>query len=174
MLTGGYYDLAKQSWITEGAPNKRYFLPFQFAVVTPAINCKPGLHVHYTFDLNKQFKNHALQLFALMKNDPKLISRHHLGTLDFEIGEVAVGLQAADLFAYQTYVFSKERLRHEETPGWDVVPLLLRKLLTNRQDADAFPFFNREGLNIALQNMPEHMRSAGWKKVPFTIRKHAV
>src|SRR6185437_6194448 len=97
LLTGGYYDPATRKWLEEGAPNRLYFLPFQMAIVTPAINCKPGLHVHYKFDLNKQFKRHALNLFGLLKKDRNLISRHRLGSLKFKESHVAVGLQAADM-----------------------------------------------------------------------------
>ena len=174
ILTGGYYDLAKKCWTSQGAPNRLYFFPFQFAVVTPAINTRPGLHVHYVFDLNKQFKHHALQLFALLKNDPNLICRHQLGALDFEIGEVAVGLQAADLFAYQSYKFAKERIRRKHPHRFKDLPPLLRKLLTNANDEDAFPFFDEEGLNIALANLHPHMRSAGWKPVKTELRPHAM
>ena len=110
LLTGGYYDIASGKWTHEGAPNKRYFLPFQFAVVHPAKHSSPGLHVHYVFDLNKQFKQYALDLFTSLKNDPDIQCRHRMGALDFEIGEEAVGLQAADLFAYQIYQFSKLRI----------------------------------------------------------------
>lgn len=70
-LTRGYYHRVTKKWLTPGAPNKTYFWPFYFAIGTPAIHCKPGLHVHYTLDLNKQFKNHAVNLYALLKNDPK-------------------------------------------------------------------------------------------------------
>ena len=104
-LTGALYDKKAQHWVRTGAPNKTYFWPFQFAIANPALYCKPGLHVHYTFDLNKQFKNYAVDLFALIKSDPHFKYRHNIGALDFETGERAVGLQAADLLAYQTYKF---------------------------------------------------------------------
>lgn len=164
-LTGGYYDLDNQHWITTGAPNKTYFLPFQFAVVGPAIHCRAGLHVNYTFDLNKQFKNHVVDLYTLLKSDQKLQSRHRLGALDLEESQRAVGLQAADLLAYQTYKFSKLRLARKEPFKSQEVPQLLRRLITNRIEDDDFPFFDTEGLNVALHNLPAHMRSPGWKPV---------
>jgi hypothetical protein len=168
LLTGGYYDLANEKWMHQGAPNKRYFLPFQFAVVHPAAYSSPGLHVHYVFDLNKQFKQHALNLFALMKTDPKMQCRHRIGGLDFEIGEVAVGLQAADLFAYQNYQFSKLRIARGRPFKKSELPDLLRRLATNAVSDNDFPFFDKEGLNVALHNLPAHLRSAGW--TPVTLK----
>jgi hypothetical protein len=164
-LTGGYYDIANGKWIHQGAPNKRYFLPFQFAVAHPAIHSAPGLHVHYVFDLNKQFKRHALDLFAIMKNDPNLQCRHRIGALDFEIGEVAIGLQAADLFAYQNYKFSKLRIERGQPFKRSELPVLLRTLATNARSDNDFPFFDQEGSNVALHNLPTHLRSPGWHPV---------
>jgi hypothetical protein len=165
LLTGGYYDIASEKWKHEGAPNKRYFLPFQFAVVHPAIHCSPGLNVHYVFDLNKQFKQHALDLFALLKKDPNMQCRHRIGSLDFDVGEEAVGLQAADLFAYQNYQSSKLRIARGKPFKQSELPALLRTLATNARSDNDFPFFDQEGLNVALQKMPTHLRSAGWTPV---------
>jgi hypothetical protein len=170
LLSGGYYDTVNQRWIATGAPNKTYFLPCQFAVVTPAINCKPGLHVHYTFDLNKQFKNHAVALFQLLKNDQTLACRHRLGRLDLETSENAAGLQAADLLAYQTYKFGKYRIERGGPLPMSLVPPILRRLIRNSPDEDSFPFFDREGLNLALNNLPAHMRSPGWPPVKLRPR----
>jgi hypothetical protein len=65
--------------------------------------------VHYVFDLNKQFNN-ALALFQLIKNDPKISSRHRMGGIDFEANDKFPD-QAADLLAYQTYQLSKSESR---------------------------------------------------------------
>jgi hypothetical protein len=171
-LTGGYYHILEKKWITPGAPNKPYFWPFKLAIGNPAIHCKPGLHVHYTFDLNKQFKNHAIDLFALLKTDPKLTIRHRLGSLDLELSEKALALQAADLLAYQTYQFGKQRILRARPAPLAEAPLLLQKLLTNNQGDDDFPFFDRHGLNVALDPLPRHLRSAGWPKITVIPRIH--
>ncbi|MGA2389584.1 MAG: DUF3800 domain-containing protein [Candidatus Sulfotelmatobacter sp.] len=173
-LTGGYYNPVLKKWATPGAPNKPYFWPFKFAIANPAIHCKPGLHVHYTFDLNKQFKNHAVNLYALLKNDPKLTVRHRLGALDLECSEKAVGLQAADLLAWQTYQFGKRRLQYTEPKALDEAPIILQKLLTNNRGDDDFPIFDRYGLNVALDNLPQYLRSPGWPKITVLPRIHPV
>lgn len=104
-LTGGRLDLSDQTyrtWITPSAPNQTYFLPFQFAVATPAIRCKDGYVVHYVFDINKQFKTHAATIFEFLQKDQTLSVRDKLGSLRMERSAKAPGLQAADLLAYQS------------------------------------------------------------------------
>jgi len=172
LLTGGRYDVDTDKWVRPGAPNKKYFWPFHLAVATPASHCQPGLTVHYVFDLNKQFKNHAVDLFALLKTDPTLNIRHRLGTLDMELSETAVGLQAADLFAYQTYQWSKERIKHTRPTNFKDLPVLLRRLITNLRGEDDFPFMDRDGLNVALDKLPKDMRSSGWPHA--VIRKRPI
>jgi hypothetical protein len=172
-LTGGLLDRETGKWTRQGAPNQKYFWPFLNAIVAPAANTAPGLHVHYTFDLNKQFKNYALDLFSLVKTSKTVICRHRLGALDFEIGEKAPGLQAADLFAYETYKLGKRRIQQAQPPDLTELSPLLRKLVTNKRTDDDFPFFDTEGLNFALSPMPPERRSPGWKPVVTRLRHHA-
>jgi hypothetical protein len=158
-LTGGHYHPIEQKWATFGAPNKTYFLPFQFAIMNPALACSPGLHVHYTFDLHKQFKNHASDLFALLKLDTASAWTHRLGSLTMESSEVALGLQAADLFAYQSYKYAKNRIEHGKPIRIKDLPLLLRRLLTNMKDEHDFPFFDKHGIEQCLRNFPPELKS---------------
>ena len=88
-LTGGRYDTIAEKWINHGAPNRTYFLPFQFCVTYPAMACAEHLKVHYSFDLNKQFKNYATDLFALMKQDPRTKCRARIGELSLPTSEEA-------------------------------------------------------------------------------------
>jgi Protein of unknown function (DUF3800) len=164
-LTGARFNKAISDWISIGAPNRQYFLPFRFGIEYPAIQCKPGLHVHYIFDLNKQFKHYALELFHLIKNDPRVPSRHQMGALDFQTSDVALGLQAADLLAYQAYKFGKIRAESDRPMKKSEMPPLLGKLITNMRTTHDFPFLNEEGLNVVLHNMPTHLRSPGWTPV---------
>jgi hypothetical protein len=171
LLTGGKYDRTNHEWITASAPNKTYFLPFQFCVCYPALRCQAGLHVRYVFDLNKQFKNHATQLFRLMKNDVNLTSRHRMGRLDLKRGEDLPGLQAADMLAYQIYQNSKLRIRLGRALRQTELDPVLQRLLTNKGGARDFPFFDFEGLNVALHQLPPGMRSAGWHPVSLKQSK---
>lgn len=164
-LTGAYYNPKQDAWVTLGAPNKLYFFPFQLAIANPAFGCPPGLHVHYIFDLNKQFKNHALALYGLLKNDRRLRFRHQLGGIDFETSESVLGLQAADLFAYQTYKNAKLRMDAEDGIDRQDLPPLLRKLLSNARSDEDFPFLGAESLNIALQSIPPRFRGPQWYPV---------
>jgi hypothetical protein len=176
-LTGGRYNKSTLKWVTRGAPNRLYFLPFQFAIEYPALSCQAGLHVHYVFDLNKQFKKHALDLFGLMKIDPKINARHRMGALDFETGEAAPGLQAADMLAYQIYKFSKVRIEFGKLAKRSQMSPLLQKIIKNVREHHDFPFLDKEGLNVVLHNMPTHLRSPGWTPVTLKLstgdlRKH--
>jgi hypothetical protein len=169
-LTGGYYSPIRNEWLTHGAPNKLYFFPFQLAIANPAFGCPPGLHVHYFFDLNKQFRNHALNLYALLKADTRIRCRHQLGGIDFESSHDLLGLQAADLFAYQTYKNAKIRIESKGPVQPYELPPLLRKLVTNARSDQDFPFLGAESLNIALQSLPAHMRGPQWHPVKTEMR----
>lgn len=170
-LTGAQYDTKHKYWVGQGAPNRLYFLPFQIAVSNPAITCTPGLHVHYVFDLNKQFKNHALHLFGLIKNDKKFTFRHQMGSIDFENSEDAPGLQAADLLTSQVYRSAKDRIGRKTPLELEEVPPLLRKLISNSNKRYQFPFLDDEGVNRALQNIPAHLRGPAWRMVPVELRE---
>ena len=50
--------------------------------------------------------------------------------------------------------------------------MLLQKLVTNRLGGHDFPVFDRNGLNMALDNLPAHLRSPGWPKVTVSYRSH--
>lgn len=169
-LTGGTYDVVNNRWVTVGAANRIYFLPFQIALSNPAITCKPGLHVQYFFDLNKQFKKHALDLFHYMKNEKRSNFRHRMGGIDFPTSEEAPGLQCADLLAYQTHKSAKERIKRAEPMEMDELSPLFRKLVSGSRERYQFPFLDNNGINLALQNIPAHLRGPAWRKLPVEFR----
>src|SRR5262249_20430534 len=144
-------------WITPSAPNKTYYLPFQFAVVYPAMACKDDMKVHYTFDLNKQFQKHATDLFGLMKKDENFSCRDRMGELSLAASADAPGLQAADVLAYQTYQYAKIRIQDAE-PVKGRVSATLSALLKNKRDERDFPFFDESSLDVALEHLPAHWR----------------
>jgi hypothetical protein len=137
-LTGGKYDLATGKWLTPSAPNQTHFLPFQSCVIYPAMACKEHLTVHYSFDLNKQFKNHASDLFKLMKADENIRSR---------------------------YRFGRVRIEHNKAVKISLMPPILQAAIKNAREPEDFPFFDEAGLNVALHNLPTDMRSEGWYPV---------
>ncbi len=159
-LTGGRYHLPTKSWVTPSAPNKKYYLPFQFCVVAPASKCKEHLKVHYAFDLNKQFKNHASDLFKHLKRDQTIRCRGRIGELSLPTSEEAPGLQAADLLAYQNYQFGKVRLQHDEPTRISQLPPILRRALKNLQSDGDLRLFDENGIRVhALQNLPDELKS---------------
>jgi hypothetical protein len=158
-LTGGRYEPAENKWITPSAPNQTYYLPFQFALSTPAIRCKAGFKVHYAFDLNKQFKHHATTMYELLKKDKTFSKRDRLGEFAMENSEDAPGLQAADLLAYQLYHFNKKRVLQTIPIALSQMPEILKAAIKNAKDPVDFPFFDEEGLDIALESLPASLRS---------------
>jgi len=64
-LTGG--KLLNGKFKSSGCPSKSYFLPFQTCILDAADHVPVGGKAHFFFDLNKQFKGYAIDLFALVK-----------------------------------------------------------------------------------------------------------
>lgn len=159
-LTGGRYDAKNERWVTPSAPNQTYYLPFQFCVVAPASTCKTHLKVHYFFDLNKQFKNHATDLFKHLKKDETLQWRDRIGELALPTSEAAPGLQAADLLAYQSYQFCKIRIARSEAVSMSQLNPILRAALKNMRDDGDFRLLDEHKIRTeALKNLPDHLKS---------------
>ena len=158
-LTGGKFNSELNAWITPSSPNQTYYLPFQFAVALPAMACKAHLKVHYAFDLHKQFKTHASELFALLKKDEKLSCRDRLGTFGMEDGKDAPGLQAADLLAYHSYQHNKSRVLTDIPTPLSKMPRILKAAIKNHKSTEDFPFFEEHGLDVALEPLPNHVRN---------------
>jgi len=148
-------------WITFGAPNKTYFLPFQTAILTPAIACKDHLKVHYAFDLHKQFKHYALELFDLIKNDSNVECRHRMGEISFPDSKDAPGLQAADLLAYKVYQLNRIRVLQDEPVDASDMDKTLQDLVKNddHEKNRSFPYFDELSIDTILsRQMPASLR----------------
>jgi hypothetical protein len=145
-LTGGFLKDGKFG--SSGAPTKPYFLPFQVCIVQSATNAPVGGKAHFAFDLNKQFKGHALQLFALVRQS-ELKVQDRIGEVTFPTGLEAVQLQAADLLCYRSYRHAQRKVRDPEIQ----VPHLLRQLLSGLLSLSDFPFFDDRGLAALLEGV---------------------
>jgi len=157
LLTGGKLK-PDGTWEKNfGAPNKPYFLPFQWAVYFPAKACKASLRVHYAFDLNKQFKTHASQLFAMLKNwdITDFPYRDRLGEISFPTSHEAPGLQAADLLAYRSYQFSVERASNPEGVKLsDLKDPILHRIVRKAQ-------VDKTSLDASVQNLRDRLAGSG-------------
>ena len=100
-LTGG--ALRDGKFVTSGCASKPYFLPFQTVVLDLARHASIGGKAHFAFDLNKQFKGYALELFALVKGLTALPFHNRIGEISFPTGLEAVQLQTANLLCYLNY-----------------------------------------------------------------------
>jgi len=143
-LTGA--ELVNGKFRGTGCPSKPYFLPFQICVTDAAEHAPIGGEAHFFFDLNKQFKGYALDLFALLKHQETKV-RDRIGEIDFRTGLDAPQLQAADLFCYQCYQFALRRLvNSNEKPS----PLLRRLVRGMLLETDTF--LNDRGLSLLLKD----------------------
>lgn len=134
----------KSKLITEGAPNKPYFLPFHHCVIKAALYCKPGIRVHFTLDANKNIEGWAVKLFQALKE--KLCPRQ-LGDLVFADSRDACPLQAADLLAYEINRYAKSR-----TSGQRPKPrVVLMRALSSLRDMRDLALFGKQEVNFSLR-----------------------
>jgi hypothetical protein len=146
-LTGG--TLRNGKFIDSGCPSKPYFLAFQTVILDIARHAPVGGKSHYAFDLNKQFKGYALDLFALVKGLIEHPLHERIGEISFPTGLEAVQLQTADLLCYLNYQFAKKKLVDRSAKP----DLLLRSILQGMLDDKDFPFLDDVGLAELLRDI---------------------
>jgi hypothetical protein len=149
-LTGGALNNGR--FVTSGCPSKPYYLPFQTVILDIARHAPIGGKAHFAFDLNKQFKGYALELFGLVKGLVEHPVHDRIGEISFPTGLEAVQLQTADLLCYLNYQFAQKKLaNHAEKPDF-----LLRRILQGMLDENDFPFLDDKGLSTLLEgiNLP--------------------
>ncbi len=75
---------------------------------------RPRETIAFIFDQNKDFAPTAHRLFDQLRNLPDWQNADLLGTLAFQSRKTFVGLQAADVIAYESYKYANnERFRRE-------------------------------------------------------------
>lgn len=170
-LTGGKFDIARQVWVTPSAPNRTYYFPFQFVVTNATSACKDGLKVHYVFDIHKQFKNHATDLYALLRKNQNLSCRKKLGEFAMADSVDAPGLQAADLFAYQTYQHNRLRIESPTPIKTSTLPKILRRAIANNRGDSYHLFIEENGLEASLEPLPMNVRKSA-EEFPIKLMRH--
>jgi hypothetical protein len=146
-LTGG--KLVNGKFKTSGCPSKPYFVPFQLCVVDIADNAAVGGKAHYAFDLNKEFKGYATDLFSLVKGLEDLKVRDRIGGVKFPTGLEAVQLQAADLLCYRSYQYAQKRAAVPDTRP----DSLLQELISGTISDVYHTFLDDYGLQVLLQGI---------------------
>jgi hypothetical protein len=146
-LTGG--GLYSGQFKSSGCPSKPYFLPFQTCIVEIAGHAPRGGRAHYAFDLNKQFKGYAINLYKGIKAQKHLSVREQLGEIAFPTGIEAPPLQAADLLCYQAYLFAQKRaINPMEIPN-----PIHRRLIGRQVVASNALFLDKSGLDVMLDGI---------------------
>lgn len=144
--TGGIYE--RHKFITSGAPNKTYFLPFLFGIQKVCDYCNDGHRVHFFFDRNDPYSGYALEYYKLVA-EQKLKCSPKLGDIDFPASISATPIQAADLLAYQVYRYAKEKLAKnaDKLPTSETLSAALCKIRSVKND---FKLFDKYGLDLML------------------------
>ena len=132
-LSGGHRRKGK--FLSSGAPNKSYYLPFQFCVSDAVCNSGANDKVHLFAGIDRTFSDYAGILYRQLYNDPRLqpSTKERMGTLSFPLARETPPLQTADLMVYHLYQFNLRRFR-----GSAQMPSTLRSLLINRRPRQAF------------------------------------
>lgn len=135
--------------VTTGSPNKPYFMPFQHCVKTVASHAEVGGRADFSFGVDRPFAGYAKELFKDIKADPIAPYRDRLGSISFPLAKETPQLQAADLLVHLTYLDLQERAAND---SWHNQPSgLLATCLANAKMQDDFTYFNRECIELALQ-----------------------
>ena len=119
-------------------------MPFQICITGVANHAPIGGKAHFAFDLNKQFKGYAVDLFDLVKSEQRLSVHDRIGDVTFPTGLETVQLQAADFLCYESYQYAHKRALDVYSKPHD----LLVSLLKNKVQLEDFPFlacFMHEG-----------------------------
>lgn len=94
---------------TPGAQKKAYFLPFLFAIRRAAEYCQPGHKMDFFFDESHRLRGYAINYFLTMKGfRAEFASR--LGQAAIVESKTSAPTQAADLLAYEVYVYLRKRV----------------------------------------------------------------
>ena len=139
-LTGGSFSEGKL--VSSGAPSKPYFLPFQLALMRITEYARAGSKAHIFCGLDRTFAGYAQTLFAKIKTDPpraysEWTSRPRLGDIAFPMASETPELQAADFFAYLTYIHMRERgsLRDTQARPSEMLRLCVKNQRSQRDNA---------------------------------------
>jgi hypothetical protein len=153
-LTGGWYDETGRM-VTSGAPKKAYFLAFLTAISTVLDYCNWGHLVNFSFDESRRFSAYAEQFFNEIKTwardkKPELEKYKKMGNVFFPDSKTSTPTQAADLLAYQTYLYGLERLK-AKLEVTDPNDILLRALTNIRSVQNDGKLFEKFGFDLMLE-----------------------
>jgi hypothetical protein len=157
-LTGGQYNGFK--WISQGAPTKPYFVPFQVVLIGSATLITPGDVLYPVMSRQEEYKMHALKLYEMiLDSDPPLQCRNRLADdMVFSNPQKVVELQAADLGAY----WLGKMLRHSRS-GWSAFrnKWEMLRLFESIHEADkTLKLLDFQGLMLSLQGANRYIKTS--------------
>ena len=136
---------------TPGAQNKAYFLPFLFAIRRAAEYCQPGHKMDFFFDESHRLRGYATNYFLTMKGfRAEFASR--LGQAAIVDSKTSAPTQAADLLAYEVYVYLRKRIERGmgvELRRRPVFDHAIRRIKSLRAD---MKLFDKGSIDRALED----------------------
>jgi hypothetical protein len=138
-LTGA--RLVKGKLVMSGAPNKPYFCPFQECVFKVLEYTPVGGKAHFFFGLDRTFYEYAAAFMKGLQTDGYTEQHARIGPSAYPLAKETPELQAADFFAYLTYVDMMERL--SKNTWKQRPPDLLGSLLMQARSNDDFQYYEK-------------------------------
>jgi len=154
-LTGAAFNIDGQLRMP-GAPKKPYFLPFLNVIATVLDYCKPGHKVDFFCDQNTNFSGYAQKYFqdikgwASNKDKSRILEKFgRLGNLSFADSRANTPIQAADLLAYESYLYGVNRMQKamKELVPRPALVSAVANMLNFRLDAK---MFDKYGIDLML------------------------
>jgi hypothetical protein len=141
-LTGARLDKGKL--VMSGAPNKPYFCPFQECIIKVLDYTPVGGKAHFFFGLDRTFYEYATVFMKGLQDDGYTEQHQRIGTSAYPLAKETPELQAADFFAYLTYLDMLDRLKND---AWQQRPPdLLGSLLIRARSHDDFQYYEKSAI----------------------------
>ena len=161
-LTGGFWMTRNRSegrWIrSTGAPNKPYYLAFQYFLQQAARHSPKDAQINFLFDRQDVLEAHAVKVFKEIAERGLIIDgdKKNLRRLAFGSSRDDPALQAADL-RVNTWYGTLTRENTVEAMGWERVHAM--NLLTKKKKSSLMGVMTKEVLDKMLSGyLPNEVR----------------
>jgi hypothetical protein len=158
-LTGAKSSI-KGELVSQGSPERPYFVPFLMVVRQICEYAPVGGKAHFLFGIDRSFYRYATVLFEQISNDQLRIGsslewKDRLGISSAPRAANTAQLQAADFLAYLTY---RHMLDTGHLLGAVQPTALLLKCIQNRRSDEDFYFCTKANLEATLEQRADLQR----------------
>jgi Protein of unknown function (DUF3800) len=136
---------------TTGAANRPYFLPFLFAIRRAAEYCKPGHKMDFFFDESHRLARYTAEYFRIMKGFRADFATR-LGQSSIVESKTSAPTQAADLLAYEVYVYLRKRIEQGIGIGLKRRPVFDHAIRRIKSIQEDMKLFDKASIDMVLQD----------------------